>query len=113
MRSLYEKTLELWGFDKSNQTEEHECYCRDNQAIIRDDPDFVTWTIEKHQLDVEIAVEVEGGLVRNIYANADVSPDVYDLDVSAYPDEGEQEAADAKENVLKTRVSQHGWRSVW
>ena len=24
MRSLYEKTLELWGFDKSNQTEEHE-----------------------------------------------------------------------------------------
>lgn len=56
MRSLYEKTLELWGFDKSNQAEEHECYCRDNQAIIRDDPDFVTWTIEKHQLDVEIAV---------------------------------------------------------
>ena len=113
MRSLYEKTLELWGFDKSNQAEEHECYCRDNQAIIRDDPDFVTWTIEKHQLDVEIAVEVEGGLVRNIYANADVSPAVYDLDVSAYPDEEEQEAADAQENVLKTRVSRDGWRSVW
>ena len=56
MHSVYEKTLELWGFDKSNQTEEHECYCRDDQAIIRDDPDFVTWTIEKHQLDVEIAV---------------------------------------------------------
>ncbi|MGM9603221.1 MAG: hypothetical protein ACI3W5_16745 [Faecousia sp.] len=113
MRSVYEKTLELWGFDKSCQTEEHECYCRDDQAVIRDDPNFVTWTIETHQLDVEIAVEVEGGLVRNIYANADVSPDVYDLDVSAYPDEGEQEAADAKANELKTRVNQHGWRSVW
>ena len=110
---ILEKTLELWGFDKSCQTEEHECYCRDNQAVIRDDPNFVTWTIEMHQLDVEIAVEVEGGLVRNIYANADVSPDVYDLDVSAYPDEGEQEAADAKANELKTRVNQHSWRSVW
>ena len=113
MRSVYEKTLELWGFDKSNQTAEHECYCRYDQAIIRDDPDFVTWTIEKHQLDVEIAVEVEGGLVRNIYANADVSPDVYDLDVSAYPDEGEQEVTDAKTIELKTRVNQRGWRSVW
>ena len=49
----------------------------------------------------------------SIYANADVSPDVYDLDVSAYPDEGEQEAADAKANELKTRVNQHSWRSVW
>ena len=27
--------------------------------------------------------------------------------------EDEQEAADAKANELKTRVSQHGWRSVW
>ena len=43
----------------------------------------------------------------------DVSPDVYDLDVSVYPDEGEQEAADAKANELKTRVNQHSWRSVW
>lgn len=32
---------------------------------------------------------------------------------SLYPDEGEQEAADAKANELKTRVNRHGWRSVW
>ena len=32
---------------------------------------------------------------------------------SCYPDEGEQEAADAKANELKTRVNQHSWRSVW
>ena len=68
---------------------------------------------ESKDAGIEAVKEVEGGLVRNIYANADVSPDVYDLDVSAYPDEGEQEAADAKANELKTRVNQHSWRSVW
>lgn len=40
-------------------------------------------------------------------------PDVYDLDVSDYPDAGEQVEADDKEAELNKRIVQPGWRSVW
>ena len=42
-----------------------------------------------------------------------MSPDVYDFDVSDFPDEGEQEAADAKEKELEQLTERHGWRVVW
>ena len=36
---------------------------------------------------VSVAVEVRGGLVQNIYSNGDVSAEVYDLDISDFPDD--------------------------
>ena len=36
-----------------------------------------------------------------------------DLDVSDFPDEGEQEAADQKEAELDELVKSPGWRAVW
>lgn len=61
----------------------------------------------------KVAVEVKGGLVQNVYANADVSVEVYDLDVSDFPDEGEQKEADDKEAELEDLVKSPGWRNVW
>ena len=113
MRASYEATVRAWGFDESIQTEEHEAYCNDEKAVIRDDSDVENWRIEETSVDVEVAIRVKGGLVQAIYANADVYPDVYDLDVSDFPDEGEQDAADDKEAELEQRTSQPGWRSVW
>lgn len=43
----------------------------------------------------------------------DEDVDVYDLDVSDFPDEGEQEAADQKEAELDELVKSPGWRAVW
>ena len=64
-------------------------------------------------MDVQMAVEVKGGLVQNIYANADVYADVYDLDVSSFPDDGEEDEADRKEAELNELVNSPGWRNVW
>lgn len=62
---------------------------------------------------LSVAVEVKGGLVQAAYANGDVSVDVYDLDVSDFPDVGEQEAADLRELDLKKLVSNPEWHTVY
>lgn len=62
---------------------------------------------------LSVAVEVKGGLVQAAYANGDISVDVYDLDVSDFPDVGEQEAVDLRELDLKKLVSNPEWHTVY
>ena len=62
---------------------------------------------------LSVAVEVKGGLVQAAYANGDIFVDVYDLDVSDFPDIGEQEAADLRELDLKKLVSNPEWHTVY
>lgn len=62
---------------------------------------------------LSVAVEVQGGLVQAAYANGDIFVDVYDLDVSDFPDLGEQEVADKLEANLKELVSSPGWHTVY
>ena len=113
MREAYEKTLKSTEFNVTEQTDDH--YCREctKEAVIVDGLDRYSWRIEEHELDVQVAVEVEGGLVQGIYANTDVYPDVYDLDVSSYPEEGEEDEADQNRAELGELKNQPGWRSVW
>lgn len=113
MRDAFEKTLKLWEFDKSYQTDEHKFSCQDTKAVILDGTDVVSWRIETHEINIEMAVEVSGGLVQNIYANADISPDVYDLDVPDFPDENEEEEVESKREELERRKSQPDWAPVW
>lgn len=61
----------------------------------------------------KVIVVVRGGLVERAYANGDIEVDVVDLDVSDFPDEGEQEAADAKEAEVDELVKLDEWRQVW
>lgn len=62
---------------------------------------------------LSVAVEVRGGLVQAAYANGDIFVDVYDLDVSDFPDPGEQEAADQREDNLRELVSSPGWHTAY
>ena len=113
MRHDYEDTIKTWGFDETRQTEEHKAYCHDGEALVRDDTDIETWRIEEHDLQVELAVEVEGGLVQAIYANADIFPEVFDLDVSDFAEDSEVEEADIKAAELEKLKQQPGWRAVY
>lgn len=63
--------------------------------------------------NLNVAVEVKGGLVQAAYANGDILVDVYDLDVSDYPDDGEQSAADELEADLRELVSSPGWHTAY
>ena len=113
MRHDYEDTIKTWGFDETRQTEEHKAYCHDDKALIRDGMDIEIWRIEEHDLPVELAVEVSQGLVQAIYANADIFPEVFDLDVSDFAEDSEVAEADIKAAELKKLKQQPGWRAVY
>ena len=64
-------------------------------------------------MKTKVIVLVRGGMVQCAYANGDVDFDVVDLDVSDFPDEGEQEAADLREEQFNETIKQDGWKEVW
>ena len=116
MKAAWEETLKAAGIDPAEpQREEREWDCGEDTASIRIDFNSVyeTWKITEHDLDVQVAVKVYGGLVQQIIANAGISVKVYDLDVSDFPDEGEQEIAIAKEAEYKNLQKDAGWEKVW
>lgn len=102
-----------WEYDSHKHCNEDTCECGEVEAVIREDDEVERWRIEEHELDMRMAVEVKGGLVQNVYANADISVDVYDLDVSDFPDEGEADAVDARVAELEALVKEPGWQEVW
>lgn len=114
MRETWASTIEEWKFDVSKpETDEHHSECLQDTAVIRDGDDEEHWRIEEHEFDVNVAVEISGGLVANVYANAGVDVEVFDLDVSDFPGEGEQEAADTREKELQELIKKPGWSRIW
>ena len=91
MREQYRASLESWGInDITEPSEDFHWTCDENQAEISDDCkcEYEQWQIQEKELDVKAAVEVRGGLVQSVIANAGIDVDVYDLDVSDFPDDG-------------------------
>lgn len=65
---------------------------------------------------VEVVIHVEGGMVQAVYASgkkATLDVTVLDLDVSDFPDDGEQEEADDKRARLEEIEGSEEWRAVW
>ena len=113
MRENWQDSVKSWEYDAHKHHDEDECECGTDSAVIREGMDVEHWRIEEHELDVQVAVRVKGGLVEEVHANADVSMDVFDLDVSDFPDDGEQDEADRKEAELEELVKSPCWRAVW
>ena len=113
MREDWQKSAKDWDYDSHEHHDEDEAGCFEAEAILREGDDLEHWRIEEQELDVQVAVRVHGGLAQAVYANADVTVDVYDLDVSDFADEGEKEDADEKEAELEELVKSPGWRGVW
>ena len=114
MRKCWEDALKSWEFDLGKEMYDDHCweYNHDNAAVL-DGTDIERWRIEEQDLAVGVAVKVHGGLVQSVIANADVDLDVYDLDVSDFPDEGEEDEADERRRVFEELASRPDWRSVW
>lgn len=113
MRRQFDAAVPDWDLDLDHLRDEQECECGEDSAIIRNDPDTTSWRIEEKELDVQVAIRVKGGLVESVYSNAGIDADVYDLDVSDYPDEGEQDEADLREAEVNERISAPGWSAIW
>lgn len=62
---------------------------------------------------MKIIIKVQYGLVVGVYADGDAEVDVVDLDVSDFPDEGEQEDSDKRREEMEATIAQPNWRCVW
>ena len=116
MQEQYRAALESWGInDLTEPSEDFHWTCDENQAEISDDCkcEYEQWQIQEKELDVKAAVEVRGGLVQSVIANAGIDVDVYDLDVSDFPDDGEVEEADRKGREFTELSNRPDWGSVW
>ena len=108
MRTSWKNTIKEWNFDVSSQTEECNCACGEETCTITDGTDFEHWRIEERSLNVEVAVQVKNGLVQEIYANADVSAEVCDLDAAAVSGED-----DGLLEQLEDLIRAPGWQSIY
>lgn len=116
MQEQYRAALESWGInDLTEPSEDFHWTCDENQAEISDDCkcEYEQWQIQEKELDVKAAVEVRGGLVQSVIANAGIDVDVYDLDVSDFPDDGEVDEADRKGREFTELSNRPDWGSVW
>lgn len=113
MREDWEESVKGWEYDSHEHRDEDEATCGETEAVLREGDEVESWRIEEQDLDVQVAVRVQGGLVQDVHANADVNVNVYNLDVSDFPNEGEQDEADKKEAELEELVKAPGWRAVW
>lgn len=116
MQEQYRAALESWGInDLTEPSEDFHWTCDENQAEISDDCkcEYEQWQIQEKELDVKAAVEVRGGLVQSVIANAGIDVDVYDLDVSDFPDDGEVDKADRKGREFTELSNRPDWGSVW
>lgn len=116
MQEQYRAALESWGInDLTEPSEDFHWTCDENQAEISDDCkcEYEQWQIQEKELDVKAAVEVRGDLVQSVIANAGIDVDVYDLDVSDFPDDGEVDEADRKGREFTELSNRPDWGSVW
>ena len=116
MQEQYRAALESWGInDLTEPSEDFHWTCDENQAEISDDCkcEYEQWQIQEKELDVKAAVEVRGALVQSVIANAGIDVDVYDLDVSDFPDDGEVDEADRKGREFTELSNRPDWGSVW
>ena len=114
MRKCWEDALKSWEFGLDKEMYDDHCweYNHDNAAVL-DGMDIERWRIEEQDLAVGVAVKVHGGLVQSVIANADVDLDVYDLDVSDFPDEGEEDEADERRRVFEELAGSAYLRNLW
>ncbi len=116
MQKEWNETVKNWMYDSKDHTGEDERECREDTAVIRDGGDTAHWRIEEQELaaPVSVAVEVSGGMVQAVYAKGrDVDADVFDLDASDFPDEGEEDKAKSREKALNELISSPGWCRIW
>jgi len=99
MRQEWVATICNWSYDS--------CESCDNSAVIRKDINTETWRIEERELPIEIAVDVHDGRVESVYANADVSVEVYDRDI-----ESNDELLHAVEEELQSHIDSSDWRTI-
>ena len=121
MRIAWGKAISEYR-DSGMEPLKEECFIDDNYAVftrrnIINGKSLVesieTWKIRESELDIQVAVRVEDGLVQEAYSNADVQVEVYNVDFSEFPEDEEIAESDKREKEWEEETQKPGWRQVW
>lgn len=117
LRDKYEKSLAALHHEVDRTEEGYSCSGSADFASIVEGMDSYVWEIKEHNVEfpaVSVAIEVSGGMVQNVYSDGErVGVDVYDLDVSDFPDDGEEEASEQREDELEKIKNNPDWSHIW
>ena len=117
LRDKYEKSLAALHHDAERDEDGYSCSLSPDCASIVEGMDSYVWEIKEHNVElpaVSVAIEVSGGMVQDVYSDGErVCVDVYDLDVSDFPDDGEEEASEQREDELEKIKNNPDWSHIW
>ena len=102
MREKYRASLEKLDHNVDEQTEDYNCSCKKYSANIVEAEDGYYWRVEAREIELPVP-----------HVAVEVSVDVYDLDVSDYPDNGEEDEAQGRKEQLREFRAAPGVREVW
>lgn len=108
---LQESELGSWDSQPQNVCTEYYWSMYEHLWQDRNELDGVIVGDEKQ---VKVAIRVKGGLVQAVYSTGeDVDVEVYDLDVSSYPEEGEIDMVEERRQQLEKIEKSPAWHHVW
>lgn len=82
MKVSYNRKLASLPFDVCLQVDLHRCSCEKSLSRIIDGVSAYIWCVQERELDIPVAVEVQGGLAQSIYTNTDICAEGCSLDLT-------------------------------
>lgn len=116
MADDFKDILEVFGLSPNDEQEEEKQWgIEEKSAHIRYDicSRYADWSIQEHDLPVQLAIRVRDGMVQEAIANADISVDVFDLDSQDLAEDGKTFEADRLDADYQKLGKEPGWRAVY
>lgn len=116
MADDFKDILEVFGLSPNDEQEEEKQWgIEEKSAHIRYDicSRYADWSIQEHDLPVQLAIRVRDGMVREAIANADISVDVFDLDSQDLAEDGKTFEVDRLDADYQKLGKEPGWRAVY
>ncbi|MCG4528869.1 hypothetical protein [Intestinimonas massiliensis (ex Afouda et al. 2020)] len=116
MADDFKDILEVFGLSPNDEQEEEKQWSiEEKSAHIRYDicSRYADWSIQEHDLPVQLAIRVRDGMVQEAIANADISVDVFDLDSQDLAEDGKTFEADRLDADYQKLGKEPGWRAVY
>ena len=116
MADDFKDILEVFGLSPNDEQEEEKQWgIEEKSAHIRYDicSRYADWSIQEHDLPVQLAIRVRDGMMQEAIANADISVDVFDLDSQDLAEDGKTFEADRLDADYQKLGKEPGWRAVY
>ena len=70
------------------------------------------WQIKKDEIPVQVAIQVNDGMVEAVYANANLEVETFDLDSTEFSEEMGEPMCDYTKRKLEKMTRQPDWKKI-